>query len=119
MVESEGDDIECIVTCRVVEGTPQSPDYVYFKTHSYGHSCPNYSKLNLSINRSRKVGFRRSVGTQLALTVRARRLEQAGHTDLNEVPVRRQPLAFAGRRKTAALVEPACTLVCLSEPKMN
>jgi hypothetical protein len=36
MIESEGDDIECIVTCRVVEGTPQSPDCVYFKTHSYG-----------------------------------------------------------------------------------
>jgi len=36
MVGSEGDDIECIVTCRVVEGTPQSPDCVYFKTHSYG-----------------------------------------------------------------------------------
>ena len=36
MVKSEGDDIECIVACRVVEGTPQRADCVYFKTHSYG-----------------------------------------------------------------------------------
>jgi hypothetical protein len=36
MVRNESDDIECIVRCRVVEGTPQKPERVYFKTHPYG-----------------------------------------------------------------------------------
>lgn len=36
MVRNESDDIECIVTCRVVEGTPQKPQHVYFKAYPYG-----------------------------------------------------------------------------------
>jgi hypothetical protein len=36
MIENENDDIECIVTCRVVMGTPQSISCPYFKAHPSG-----------------------------------------------------------------------------------
>ena len=36
MIENGRDDIECVVVCRVVMGTPQTISCVYFKAHPHG-----------------------------------------------------------------------------------
>lgn len=36
MVDNESDDIECVISCDVVAGTPQGFRCVYFKAHSHG-----------------------------------------------------------------------------------
>lgn len=37
MIKSTDSDIECIVRCRIVLGTPQAIEQVFFKAYPYGH----------------------------------------------------------------------------------